>query len=241
MTADAPGPVSSSDDGRSDGDSGDVASLSDAQKSLRAQMLATEHWSLLASRSTTQSEVLTRIAIFLTLVSAGLVTLGVLGNATGFRGWFGIAALGVLTLLAVLGVVTQLRVFNTATEDLAYVLAMNRLRGAYVDLDPGIERYFITGTTDDEVGAGTTYYPFGARNRSQVFASSMMVMLVVNTALLGLLLGAITFAIGGSVGWSVALGAVVGITAFALWMRFGYRSYRHVMRMHAPLRRAGDV
>ena len=79
MTADASGPVSSPGD--------DVAQLTDAQRSLRAQMLATEHWSLLASRSTTQSEVLTRIAIFLTLVSAGLVTLGVLGNATGFSGW----------------------------------------------------------------------------------------------------------------------------------------------------------
>ena len=77
--------------------------LTDAQSSLRAQMLATEHWSLLASRVTTQSEVLTRIAIFLTLVSAGLVTLGVLGNATQFSGWFGVAALGVLFLLVLLG------------------------------------------------------------------------------------------------------------------------------------------
>lgn len=251
MTPDAPGPVSSSDegDGQSDGHAEsdghahglDVAHLSDAQRSLRAQVLATEHWSLLASRSTTQSEVLTRIAIFLTLVSAGLVTLGVLGNATGFRGWFGIAALGVLTLLALLGVITQLRVFNTATEDLAYVLAMNRLRGAYVDLDPGIERYLITGTTDDETGARKTYFPFAVRNRSQIFASSMMVMLVVNTALLGLLTGALTFAIVGSVGWSLALGAVVAVTAFAFWMRFGYRSYQHVMRVHVPLRRADDV
>src|SRR5215217_3628091 len=107
MTVDAPGPDSSLDD--------DVARLTDSQKSLRAQMLATEHWSLLASRSTTQSEVLTRIAIFLTLVSAGLVTLGVLGNATEFRGWFGIAALGVLFLLVLLGLITLLRDYNTTT------------------------------------------------------------------------------------------------------------------------------
>src|SRR5215204_7011908 len=128
MTVDAPGPDSSLDDD-------DVARLTDAQKSLRAQMLATEHWSLLASRSTTQSEVLTRIAIFLTLVSAGLLSLGLLGNATEFRGWFGAAALGVLFVLVLIGVITAMRVFNTATEDMAYVLAMNRLRGAYLDLD----------------------------------------------------------------------------------------------------------
>lgn len=228
MTADALGPASSPDEG--------VARLTDAQKSLRAQMLATEHWSLLASRSTTQSEVLTRIAIFLTLVSAGLVTLGVLGNATEFRGWFGVAALGVLFLLVLLGVITQLRVFNTATEDLVYVLAMNRLRGAYLDLDPGLEPYFMTGTTDDDVGAGKTYYAFAHRDRSQFFASSMMLMLVVNTALVGLFAGALISALTGSVGWSIAVGVVIAVAVFALWMSWGYRSYRHVMRAHVPVR-----
>ncbi|GAA1773849.1 hypothetical protein [Agromyces lapidis] len=232
MTADAPRHA------QSDGD--DAARLDDAQKSLRAQLLATEHWSLLASRSTTQSEVLTRIAIFLTLVSAGLVTLGVLGNATGFRGWFGVAALGILALLVLLGAITQLRVFNSATEDLAYVLAMNRLRGAYLDLDPGLEPYFLMGTSDDEAGIGTTYYPFAVRDRSQVFASSAMVMLVVNTALIGLFVGAIVSALGGSLGWSIATGVAVALVEFALWMLKGYRSYRQVVGTHVPLRRAAD-
>ena len=229
MTADASGPESSPDD--------DVARLTDAQKSLRAQMLATEHWSLLASRSTTQSEVLTRIAIFLTLVSAGLVTLGVLGNATEFRGWFGVAALGVLFLLVLLGVITQLRVFNTATEDLAYVLAMNRLRGAYVDLDPGVARYFMMASTDDEPGVAKTYYPFASRGRTQVFASSMMLILLVNTTLVGLLVGALVYAVTGSVGWSIAVGVVAAIAEFLLWMSWGYRNYLHALRIHVPMRR----
>lgn len=230
MTADAPGTASS--------DGEEAAPLGDAQKSLRAQMLATEHWSLLASRSTTQSEVLTRIAIFLTLVSAGLVTLGVLGNATGFRGWFGVAALAILALLVLLGAITQLRVFNSATEDLAYVLAMNRLRGAYLDLDPGLEPYFLMGTSDDETGIGTTYYPFAVRDRSQVFASSAMVMLVVNTALIGLFVGVVVAALGAPLGWSIAAGVVVSLAQFVLWMLKGYRSYRQVVGAHVPLRRA---
>ncbi|MFF2369515.1 hypothetical protein [Agromyces sp. NPDC058110] len=248
MAADAPGPVPSpgeGDDDRSAAASDDrlrgATGLTDAQKSLRAQMLATEHWSLLASRSTTQSEVLTRIAIFLTLVSAGLVTLGVLGNATGFRGWFGLAAIGVIVLLTLLGVITQVRVFNTATEDLAYVLAMNRLRGAYLDLDPGIEPYFLMGTTDDGPGIDRTYYPFAPRDRTQVFGSSMMVMLVVNTALGGLLVGSLVFAATSSPGWSLASGAVVAVAAFVLWMLWGYRGYTEVMRVHVPLRRSPEA
>jgi hypothetical protein len=214
----------------------DREQLTDAQRSLRAQMLATEHWSLLASRSTTQSEVLTRIAIFLTLVSAGLLSLGLLGNATQFRGWFGVAALGVLFFLMVIGIVTQLRVFNTATEDLAYVLAMNRLRGAYLDLDPGLERYLLMSPADDERGLERTYYPFAPRRRTQVFASSMMVILIVGTALVGLFTGSLTFALTDSVGWAIGVGTTAAVLSFALSMWRGYRSYREVWGMHVPLR-----
>src|SRR6478736_1373799 len=115
---------------------------SDATLGRRAQILATEHWGLLAARGTAQSEVLTRITIYLTLVSAVLVTIGLLGQATQFRAWFAGAALSLLGFLGVVGLMTQTRVFNVSEEDLMYVLAMNRLRGAYVDLDPTVERYF---------------------------------------------------------------------------------------------------
>lgn len=217
------------------------AALTDAQRSLRAQLLATEHWSLLASRSTTQSEVLTRIAIFLTLVSAGLVTLGVLGNATQFRGWFGVAALGVLFLLVVLGVITQQRVFNVGLEDLAYVLAMNRLRGAYLDLAPDLERYFVMSPNDDQSGSRRTYYPFAMRNGMQVFASTMMLILIVESALVGLFLGSLTFAITESVAWSIGIGAVGAVASAVIGVRSGYLGYRDVWRAHDPLRSTPDA
>ena len=74
--------------------------------------------------------------------------------------------------------------------------------------------------------------------RTQVLASSMMLILVVNCVLDGLLVGASVFAATGSTGWSIAVGAVVAVAAFVLWMRHGYRSYRHVLRAHSPLRSA---
>ncbi|MEI5583009.1 MULTISPECIES: hypothetical protein [unclassified Agromyces] len=229
----APGPDPSppASDGEADG-----GALTDAQKSLRAQMLATEHWSLLASRSTTQSEVLTRIAIFLTLVSAGLLALGLLGNATQFRGWFGVAAIGVLLLLGLLGYITQLRAFNTATDDLMYVMAMNRLRGAYLDLDPGLEPYLVSSPNDDQAGAERTYYAYGAR-RSQIFASSMMIITVVEAAVLGLLTGAITIALGGAIVVAVVVGVLVAILTVVGWLTWGYRMYRQALHRHSPLRR----
>ena len=229
MTAHAPGPESSPHD--------EAEQLTDAQRSLRAQMLATEHWSLLASRSTTQGEVLTRIAIFITLVSAGLLSLGVLGNVTGFRGWFGVAALGVLFLLTFLGLITLVRVYNTATEDLMYVVAMNRLRGAYVDLDPGIERYFLASANDDVVGAQQTYYSFSARGSgSVVFGSSMMIITVVTAAVAGLLVGGAAIGLNAAVWLAVVLGIVAGLALLIGALRRGYRMYLHVWRTHVPLR-----
>ena len=74
--------------------------------SLRAQLLATEHWSLLASRSTTQNELLVRIAIFLTLVSASVVGLALVGQATDFDGRFEVFAIVLFSILVIVGTLT---------------------------------------------------------------------------------------------------------------------------------------
>jgi hypothetical protein len=220
------------------GEGAERAELTDAQKALRAQLLATEHWSLLASRSTTQSEVLTRIAIFLTLVSAGLISLSVLGQATGFRGWFGVAALGILFLLVCLGVITCVRVFNTATEDMMYVVAMNRLRGAYLDLAPDLEPYFMASPYDDIGGVGRTYHFFYPRNDfTVVFGSSMMIITVVTAAVAGLFSGALVASLSGPTWLAVTVGVVAGITAIALAVAGGERLYLRSFREHVPLKR----
>jgi hypothetical protein len=210
---------------------------SDAALARRAQMLATEHWGLLAARSTAQSEVLTRITIYLTLVSAGLLTIGLLGQATGFDGWFPGAALAILGFLALVGLMTQTRVANVAEEDLMYVVAMNRLRGAYVDLDPAIERYLLAGIADDMPGSQRTYSFLRRRSVSHLFGSSAVLIIVVNGFVLGLLAGAFLVALGAPVVGAViaavvvAIGAVVGFAAYGKW------TYATVWRTHEPLRR----
>jgi hypothetical protein len=210
--------------------------LTDAQRSLRAQLLATEHWSLLASRSTTQSEVLTRIAIFLTLVSAGLVTLGFVGQASGFRGWFGPAALGVLLALALLGYVTQLRVYNTASEDMMYVIAMNRLRAAYLDLDPGLEPYLFASANDDETGARVTYHFFYPRGPSAVLGSSMMVITIVEAIVVGLFVGGAIWGLGATPAAALLAGGVAAVIMLLVWLVWGYHLYRRSFQSYRPVR-----
>jgi hypothetical protein len=203
---------------------------------VRAQLLATEHWSLLASRSTTQSEVLTRISMFLTLVSAGLVSLALAGQATDFDAGFPGFALTVLGIILLVGILTQVRVTNVSMEDLAYVLAMNRLRAAYVDLDPGVAPYLMTSRFDDMRGSQATYYFLGdrPRNISQVLGSSMMFIIAVNSTLLGLLLAGITLGLGLPLALSVAISLVVGLCFLAVSVAVGGTRYVGLWRRYTP-------
>ncbi|WP_227497273.1 hypothetical protein [Planctomonas psychrotolerans] len=201
----------------------------------RAQLLATEHWSLLASRSTTQSEVLLRIAMLLTVVSAGLLSLGIVGQATGFSETFAAFAAAVLGFASLVGVLTQVRVFNVGMEDLMYVLAMNRLRAAYVRLDPGIEPYLMTSAHDDAVGMAQTYYFLGARSdASQVSGSSMVFVTAINSALLGLLAAAITATSGGEAWLMTVVGVACGLVYCTVSVLLGARHFQNLWRTYEP-------
>jgi hypothetical protein len=96
-----------------------------APSAVRAQLLASEHWSLLATRSSAQSGVLNRITTFLMLVSSSIVSLALIGQFTRFDGRFIAFALVLIGALLVIGTVTQRRVGNAAIEDLAHVIGMN--------------------------------------------------------------------------------------------------------------------
>lgn len=201
---------------------------------LRAQILATEHWSLLASRSTTQSEVLTRISILLTLASAALVSVALVGQATKFSGTFEVFANILLGVLVLVGVLTQVRVMNVNMEDLMYVLAMNRLRAAYADLAPGVESAFMTSTNDDFAGSRKTYYFLGPRGVSQVLGSSMLFVVVVTATFVGLLVGSLILTAGAPFIAGVITGAAVGLVYGIVSVLIGARIYFRLWRSYRP-------
>jgi hypothetical protein len=194
--------------------------------SVRAQLLATEHWSLLASRSTTQNELLVRIAIFLTLVSASIVSLALIGQATDFDGRFDVFAIVLFSILLLVGTLTLLRVFNGSEEDLAYVIGMNRLRAAYAELDPGIDRYFVASKHDDDRGIGQTYayFPHGS-DLVQPLASSMTFILAVDAVVAGVLAGLAASAADGSGAVIAAASALAGTSYFVAWFSRFVRRY----------------
>lgn len=58
--------------------------------------------------------------MFLTLVSAALVSLALVGQATDFSDAFIGFAIGVLAFVTIVGMLTQMRVLNVGMEDLMY-------------------------------------------------------------------------------------------------------------------------
>lgn len=207
---------------------------------LQAQMLATEHWSLLASRSTTQNEVLGRISIFLTFFSAVLVSLALIGQATSFGPEFPILVLTLLSIALLVGLLTQVRVFNVAAEDLMYVVAMNRLRAAYAELAPGIEKWFMTSTHDDEKGVDRTYYflphhPFERIRASVVVGSTVAFIGLVNTSLVGLLVATIVLVLGAQLWLAIVVAGVIATAFLVGWLVSGYRFFGRVWLDYRPV------
>jgi hypothetical protein len=122
-----------------------------------ATILATEHWSLLGTRSMIWNEAMSRTTVFLTVLSASIVALALLANATGFSRRTTTVALVLLSVVFLLGLATYGRLVQINSEDVAITLAMNRLRYAYLVMAPDLRPYFSTGHHDDERGLATTY------------------------------------------------------------------------------------
>jgi hypothetical protein len=130
-----------------------------AARALRAQLLATEHWSLLATRSLSWNESFARAGMFLTLLSGATVALALVAQATAFGEGFVVFALLILPVVLFVGLATYVRLLEINNEDYVWVRGMNRLRGAYLELDPQLATYFITGTTED---ADAIFQTFGS-------------------------------------------------------------------------------
>jgi hypothetical protein len=122
-----------------------------------AQILATEHWSLLGTRSLIWNEAMSRATVFLTVLSASIIALALLADATGFGRQTTTLALVLLPVVLLLGIATYVRQVQINNEEFQLVLAMNRLRQAYLRIEPGLEPYISTGHHDDERGLVTTY------------------------------------------------------------------------------------
>lgn len=158
------------------------------------QILATEHWSLLATRALTYQESLGRVNMFLTILSGAVIALALVAQADHFGTVFVSIAIFMLSIVFFVGLLTVQRLLMLNRDDYMWVVAMNRIRNAYLALHPELEPHFSTSPHDDLTGVLQTLgvEPFGASRIGSLFHS-----LVTLPGMLGLIVASVGGAIGG--------------------------------------------
>ncbi len=151
--------------------------------SMRLQILSTEHWSLLASRSLAWNEVFARAGTYLSALSGAIVALALAGQGTGFGDTFLLFGIVVLPVVLFIGIATWLRMGASNYHDAQCVIGMNRIRGAYLELAPELAPYFVMSAHDDRRGMGITMgLSPGTPSIVHMIASTPFVVVVINAA-----------------------------------------------------------
>lgn len=194
------------------------------------QILATEHWSLIASRSLIYQESFGRVNMFLAILSGAVIALALIAQADRFGSTFIAVAIFMLAVVFFVGVATVRRLLMLNRDDYVMVLGMNRLRHGYLERHPELEQNFTTSQYDDMLG--------GLRTMGIDVATGQGVGNVFHgfVTLPGML-GVVVAAVGGAIGALAASGfgapvygvIIVGAVVFAavdlLIMRAGRRSF----------------
>ena len=163
------------------------------------QILSTEHWSLLATRALTYQESFGRVNMFLAILSGAVIALALVAQADHFGTAFVSVAIFMLSVVFFVGLLTVRRLLMLNLDDYLWVLAMNRIRNAYLELHPELEPHFTTSSHDDLHGVLQTLgvEPVGASRMGSLFH---------NLVTLPGMLGVIVASVGGAIGGLIASG-----------------------------------
>lgn len=218
---------------------GDDDPRNDALSDPRAlTILNTEHWSLMSARGLVYNEAFARAGMFLAFLSATLVAMGLVATATGFSDGFLSVAAVVLALDLFVGLASLARIGSASAEDIKYLQGMNRLRHAYHEMVPDLQRYFITSHFDDAASVLAFYGPAAGSP-----VRSLLHGLTTTPGMLSVICAAVAGALGAVVTilltHAPTTAAAVGILAFLLlffaltaWMivnvRRGFLSLRAI-------------
>jgi hypothetical protein len=206
---------------------------------MRLQILSTEHWSLLASRSLAWNEAFSRAGMFLTTLSGAIVALGLVGGASGFGDAFTLMALVILPIVLFIGIATYIRLGASNFHEAQCVIGMNRIRAAYLELAPDLERYFVMSGHDDRRGVGITMgvQPGGGSLFwfAQIIAGTPTVVMILNSVLAGAIAAIAASRIGASPTTTLLVGGVAFVTAAAAHTFYARQTIGKAMAAHRPL------
>jgi hypothetical protein len=190
---------------------GAVTSLDDPRV---LQILSTEHWSLLTSRSLAYNEAFIRGGMFLTFLSMSFVALALLAQAMSFGDEFLTIAAVILAFDLVIGLATFGRIAGANEDDLRALHGMARIRHGYTQIAPIVTPYFTTATHDDMPAVLQGY-----GNMPSTAAGSVLYGLTTSGGMIGLIVSMVggvlaavlAILVGASGGSAVWIGIVGGV------------------------------
>ena len=194
---------------------------------MRLQILSNEHWGLLATQTLAWNETFSRAGMFLSTLSGAIIALALVAQATQFGEEFRLFALVILPVVLVVGVGTFLRLGQSNYHAYQCVIGMNRIRAAYMELAPDLERYLVMGTTDDERGLRlTAAFPPGSSVAAQMLAATPILVMAIDALIVAAVVAIIVFQLGGTLALAIALGAIGFVVAVAASVGYAGRAIR---------------
>ena len=203
--------------------------------SEKLQILSTEHWSLIAARALTYQESLGRVSMFLGVLSGAVIALALIAQVDLFGTTFIAVAIFMLAVVFFIGVATIRRLQMLNLDDYTWVVGMNRLRHAYLDLHPELEPYFTTSQYDDVVGSLKT---LGLSPSSAPLLGSIFHGFITLPGMLGVIVASVGAAIAGlaasGFGASSDVVLLAGVLGFAAVLSVVLYSGRRSYRRYGP-------
>lgn len=200
--------------------------------------LGKEYAVLASMLATVWSASLSRVSLFLGVVSAVGVALGFAAQAgSGFGSTFTVFALVALPLALLLGLGTFVRSIELQREAFVYITGMNRIRHAIADTVPASRPYFVLSIYDDALGvfrSQGTGIRLRPPRRQLVFAlvQTQGIVAAICAALAGIIGGLATALFSTTIAWFVSPLAFV-VTLVAL-LRYWSRSFSEIQSAVRP-------
>jgi hypothetical protein len=196
------------------------------------QILTAEHASLTATRTQAQSEMASRATMFVAALSGGLVAISFIAQATHFGPESKAFDLTILAVLLFVGVATFIRTLDLNADDVRWVAALNRLRGAYIELEPDISSYLVTARADEIEGIQATMNPGRAPHPLYGLIATPGLIAVIDGVIGGAIAAVSSTVIAPSL--DIAAIIVIGASGFAvvlsLHARYGVRVFGRAVR-----------
>jgi hypothetical protein len=210
--------------------------------SAAVQEALREEYRLLATMlSTVWSASLSRVGLFLGVVSAIGVALGLVANNGGLvDGTLNLFALVALPLALLLGLATFVRSIELQREAYVYITGLNRIRHAVAESLPATRPYFVLSIHDDRIGVFRSQGT-GIRLRPPRFqlafalVQTQGIVAVICAAIAGIITGLATALLAPAATWIVGVGTfvVVVVGLMTYWSR-AFTEIQHAVRPLFP-------